>query len=209
MNAWARTTCPPYVANLGPVMVNGKHLRRCSRALVFLSAMALAFVVDTGQAGSNESLEPATLLQLIKTKGPKAVWNNDLTHENKLALLKNVETGKEPWLQVAVAIFPGADGGDATSIVLAASSALEHSPRAVLLTVAPKLGMEGICDYSELTMSWRKLSQRKAVIADIDARIRAVRKLTGSDVDTSRDQCLKILEDSKRNMLSPAVGEAE
>lgn len=160
-------------------------------------------VVSFGTSNAADSLNPTDLLEQIRTKGPDHVFNVILTNNKWTAFLKNIETGKKPWLELAVAIYPATDGGPAEELSLASGIALLHAPKDVLTIVTPRLGIEGICDYSELTASYVGALTSKQMLAEIDARIKAVSKLEGPDIASLRDQCLKLLSDARREILSP------
>ncbi len=186
------------------MLLNSANGIRLERVLRFLVAVGIALALlgsDIAYAG--EPLDPVMLLQRIKTKGAETVYNKELTGATWLAFLKKVETGERLWLEVAVAIYPATDGGPAEALTLAAGEALVRAPHEVLLLVSPKMGIEGVCDYSEMTMGYRKVNTRQQVVADIDTRINAVRRLSGSDVVPLQSKCLKILENAKREMLGP------
>lgn len=177
---------------------SAKHTISITRTLLFMGAVTGAFI---GIVYANELLDPAMLLQQIKTKGAESVYKYELTGKKWLMLIKNVETGKKLWLEVAAAIYPATDAGPAEDLTLAAGEALIRSPREVLLLAAPKMGIEGVCDYSEMTMEHRKVLTPKQAIIDIDARIKIIQKLTGPDIAEQRDQCVRYLEKAKYKLI--------
>ncbi len=171
-------------------------------ATALLSAVgAMLVAANYGIACANKSLDPVALLQKIKTAGPSAVYKNDFTEKKWSALLKKIESGERLWLEVATAIYPATDGGSATELTLAAATALARNPRDVLLLIVPRMSIEGVCGFPDLSDS--KTDTQQKAVAYLDARIKAVSKLTGADIAAMRTQCLKKLENTKREVLSP------
>ena len=170
---------------------------------VIIIVMLGVMVLGSSFACASKNPDPVLLLQEIETKGAEYVYSNELTGLEWLAFLKRVETGEKTWLKVANAIYPATDGGPAEDLTMAVGEALVHSPHDVLLIAAPGIGVEGICDYSEMTMGFKNRDTRQQVLADIDARINAVRGLVDSDVASLQSKCIAILENAKREMLGP------
>jgi hypothetical protein len=154
-----------------------------------------------GLVNANQSLDPVVLLQKIKTTGPDAVYKQDLTGVKWITLLKKIENGGRSWLEVAAAIYPATDGGSAYELTLAAGIALARNPRDVLLLTVPRMSIEGVCGFPD--MADPKTDTQQKVVAYLDARINAVNRLTEPDVAALRMQCLRTLENTKRQVLSP------
>jgi hypothetical protein len=168
------------------------------RIIIFGVALALFGLVSIRAA---ELLDPLLLLKEIESKGPDFVYKNILIKEKWLAFVKNVESGKKPWLQVAAAIHPATDGGPSEALTLAAGVALIHSPKEVLLVAGPELGIEGVCGFPD--MGNPQYDTQKKTVSYLDARIKTVSKLSQPEIGQVRDQCLKFLEKTKSEVLSP------
>ena len=169
---------------------------------IALTIIAVGAALLVGQAKASEQLDAKKVLQDIEEKGATTVFGTELTGKKWLTLLSNVETGKNVWLKVAVAIYPATDAGPAEDLTLAVSEALLHSPREVLLIAAPIMGINGICDYSEMTMAHRKIQTIQQATLDIDARLNVLRNIGGSDIAEQRKQCLAILEEARHEIQS-------
>jgi hypothetical protein len=166
--------------------------------LCMASHLALA---DPSKA--DELPDSKVLRQKIKDDGADAVYKSELDGQNWLSFLRKVETGKKPWLEVATAIYPATDAGPAEDLTMAVGEAILRSPRDVLLLAAPVLGIESVCDYSEMTMDYRNIHTPQQASKDIDVRIHVLRALTSTDVAARRDQCVDLLEKAKTELLSP------
>lgn len=171
-----------------------------SKSTVALCAACLLFS-GCANSATDVSLEPAALLQKINEKGPKPVLE-ELRGEKWRTVLKNIETGKKPWLEVATALHRATDGGFSTMLSLAAGVALAHSPQDVLLVTGAELSIEGVCGYPD--MADARTNTQQKVVAYLDTRISAVNKLVGSEVVSLRNQCLQTLENTKREVMSPS-----
>lgn len=184
------------------MLPNSVRAARVRRISCFLSAIGTALAIFGSVAAyADEPLDPVVLLQRIKTMGADAVYNKELTGAKWTAFLKEVETGKKPWLEVAAAISSATDAGPSEMLFLSAGIALARSPREVLLITVPKMPIEGVCGYPDMTDA--KTDTQQEVVAYLDARIKAVSKLAGSDIETLRAQCLQVLESTKREVQSP------
>ena len=162
----------------------------------------VSMILGAGPVQANESPDPMLLLQKIKTIGATLVYQKELRGGAQwAAILKGLEAGQKPWIEVAAAIASATDGGPAESLHLAAGIGLVHSPREVLVIAVPQIPLEGICGYPELADS--STDTQEEVVAFLDARIKAVRKLSGSDVADVRRQCLQALERTKQEVLGP------
>jgi hypothetical protein len=163
----------------------------------------IGLALRAGPSHAGELLDPAVLLQRIKDNGADSVYKSDLSGKKWLAFLKKVETGKKAWLEVAAAIYPATDGGPAEDLTTAVGEALIHSPHDVLLVAAPVVSIEGVCNYSEMTMEYRNVHSPQQAGKDIDARIRVLRGVSGADISAQRDRCIELLQESKNELLNP------
>jgi len=163
------------------------------------AVLALVATVAIGSTLGN-TLDPNTLASEIQTRGAKAVASK-LSSQQWVDVVKGVETGTRPWLQVAKALHQVTDAGYSESLSLAAGVALARAPRDVLLITAQEFSIEALCGYPDMTDA-RTNTQAK-VVGYLDARIVAVSELSNADVADLRTQCLDVLNKTKHDATRP------
>jgi hypothetical protein len=152
-------------------------------------------------AAAAPALTAAAVLADIHVRGPYAVVQSIWEKPEWGELLGKVETGQTAWLHVAVAIYPGTDAGSAEELTSAVGVALLHDPQQVLLSVAPVLGLEGICSAPDTDDP--RWPTREQVVANLDDRIAAVSHLSDRTVAAVRASCLKYLRENRALLMSP------
>ncbi len=144
--------------------------------------------------------DPKLLLRQIKADGPKAVLDSVRAEQWPL-VLKKIETGATPWLDVAVALDGTGDADLSGSLTLAVGVALASAPRQVLSILGDGMPVEAVCGFPDMADP-RTNSQQKVVLY-LDARARAVRRLSGAQGKQVREDCLAVLDRRRRDVLSP------
>jgi len=147
------------------------------------------------------TLDPNTILTDIKSKGPAVVFNEELVGPKWTYFLHQVETGNRKWLQVAAEIYPVTDGGPAEDLGSAPGEALKHHAEDVLTIAASKIPIDSICEFSEATVGYKGYTTLKAALADIDGRIKSVKRVSNPAIADRKKTCLKILEMSRSEII--------
>jgi hypothetical protein len=152
-------------------------------------------------AFAGKALKASEVMKQIQERGAeqaaKELWSSGHWDE----LLEKIEAGEKRWLEVAKALRPGTDSGPSEMLHLAAGVALVHSPREVLLLLGHAMSLEAVCGYPDMTNN--RYKTQKQTVQYLDARIEAVKKLSGSDITSLKDQCLVHLNKTKAEVLSP------
>ncbi len=93
------------------------------------------------------SQQPPALLAQIHARGAKAVVGQLETGNGAGwdQVLGQIETGEKTWLQVGLALRPGADAGSAESLSVSMATALLSNPEDVLRLAVPAFGEKTIC----------------------------------------------------------------
>jgi hypothetical protein len=165
-------------------------MKRLLAALLALPTTALA-----GQ------LQPSTLLRQIEQHGAQSV-SAKMDRGEWGQVLSGIESGKREWLMVAVAIKPATDAGPSEMLSLAGGIALGKAPANVLNIMVPTHPIDGICGYPD--MSDEKTDTQDKVLAYLRERVHVVQQLKKKGLEAVRDQCLKVLADTQREVLSPS-----
>jgi hypothetical protein len=169
------------------------------KLIAYVSVALLPFVPLAAFAG--KALESSAVMKQIQERGAeqtaRELWSSGRWNE----LIEKIETGEKRWLEVAKALRPGTDAGASEMLHLAAGVALVRSPREVLLLLGPGMSLEAVCGFPD--MADNRYKTQKQTVQYLDARIEAVKKLSGPDIASLRDQCLVHLNNTKTEVLSP------
>ena len=175
---------------------------RINYQLVFAFIGLAVLLSPASETRAGQPLSAATILEEIKAKGPESVFKGLWKDDDKWSdVINNIESGETQWLKVAVELHKAADGGASEMLFLAAGVALVRAPHEVLVIGVPELGIEGVCGFPD--MADPRFETKKNTITYLDDRIKAVSRLTQSDVAVLRTRCLEILNNTKREVLSP------
>ena len=140
------------------------------------------------------------MLRQIKAVGPRAVLDSVRAEQWPL-MLKKIETGAAPWLDVAVALDGTGDADLSGSLTLAVGVALANAPRKVLSVLGDGMPVEAVCGFPD--MGDPRTNSQQKVVEYLDARARAVRKLYGTQGKHVREDCMAVLYRLRSDVLSP------
>jgi hypothetical protein len=111
------------------------------------------------------------------------------------AVLRNIASGNEAWIRVAVALYPGTDAGATDMLTLSVGEALEHEPINVFKIALKEFRLESVCDDPDID-DFRYNSYDLAIEA-INLRQKKVSAITDPKLSELCKQCIQILEKSK------------
>jgi hypothetical protein len=151
-------------------------------------------------AGESTPIEPSALLHKLEGSDAQHVVEK-LSDTQWNFILKNIETGEKPWLDVAVSLHRRTDAGESEMIALAVGNALVKNPFGVLRGAIGEMSADSVCGYPD--MSDKRTDSQEKVTAYLDARIQAVGKVDAKDVAGQRDKCLQILQTTRQQVMSP------
>ena len=139
------------------------------------------------------STSPVNINSQVKAHGAKKIVdelyksNASWTH-----LMKQISTGEKAWLEVAVALRPGADAGAASMLEESVGLALLSNPANVLVFAIPTYKLQIVCGGRADPLPTYELS-----ISEIEQQIKSVQAVKDPQLLTLRDSCLAELETSK------------
>jgi hypothetical protein len=163
---------------------------------LLLSTVAFA----DGRKATDIPLKPLALLEQLDREGPASVAKR-LSEKQWAIVIKNIETGRRPWIEIAKRLHTVSDAGTSEMLSLATGVALVHAPRDVLAIASVELTVAGVCGLPDMTDA-RTDTQRK-VVAYLDARLKSVRGVKGKDTGSLRLQCLQALTNARDLTVSP------
>jgi hypothetical protein len=168
----------------------------------FRVAGLVAGVAISSAVLAQPPLDPDKILAAIKLKGAAAVYNKELTGNNWLYLIHQMESGSPKWLEIGAQIQPATDGGPAEDLESAPGESLSRHAETVLTIAAPRIPIDGICEFSEETVGDKGYTTLKQALTDLDSRIAAVKRITNPKIATLRKQCLETLERSRVDLVN-------
>ena len=146
-------------------------------------------------AASSTGLKPPELQHQIQEKGAKAVAEALFANKSSWATLtKNVRSGKSAWIDVAVRLRSGTDGGASSELQDALFAALAKNPRHVLQVSAPTVPIKVLCSGRS-----DPLPTANAAFSEIDRIQGAVGRVQDKHLVEQQKDCLNALEEAKTN----------
>ena len=144
-------------------------------------------VAAVGAPAASASPQAGSILTDVKTRGAKAavatLWADNSDWDGVMAAIGR---GKPEWLEVAVALQPGTDGGAAETLDEAVFLALEPSPVAVLRLLQEHQFHTDLVCSSNIGTDYPPEKSRRF----IRDRIRILESLSNPKLRVIRDQCL-------------------
>ena len=140
--------------------------------------------------------DPKSMIAEIARRGADAVVReiyNDFNTWN--SLLRNIATGDELWLEVAVALQPGAQGGAYDMLRATLGEALENSPESVLRVTGHKYGTAFICGAPDIDDT--RYGTYELALKAIKIRQERVRTIKNPELSELSEDCMISLELSK------------
>ena len=149
----------------------------------------------TASASSTPDLQPAQLERQIDEKGAKDVAAALFANKSSWsALTKNVRAGKSEWIDAAVRLKSGTDGGASSELQDALFVALENNPRHVLQVAAPTVPVGVLCSGRS-----DPLPTARAALSELDRIQKSVARVHDNDLAERQKDCLGALEVAKAN----------
>ena len=108
---------------------------------------ACALAAATLMLAAAGTYQPSALLAQIHSQGAKAVVSQLAAGDGAGwdQVLGQVEAGSKPWLDVGLALKPGADAGSGEALSVSMATALLSNPEDVLRSAVPAFGEKTIC----------------------------------------------------------------
>ena len=149
--------------------------------IMLLLSMFGAIGEVQAQEGSAKYDTPAGILKAVKSQGA----SNVVQQINKQwpvlhNILKQIATGKSPWLDVAKALRPGGNAAVIQMMQYAVGEALNHNPKNVLQFAGKDFDLIDICGTPDINdmrfdsyeTSISEMKQRRAKVAKVRGKLR-------------------------------------
>ena len=133
----------------------------------------------------------------IAARGPRAVVKDLYGHPADWDYaMKQIQSGNDEWLRVAVALRPGSDAGSSEMLGESVGVALIRVPESVLRLTIPAFDVEVVCGGRQDPLpTWVDAS------AELEAQIASVTQLKSSRVRSMRDRCLAKLKEGRAALI--------
>lgn len=159
------------------------------------ATLALATLITIGAGSSNAGLDPIQLQKEIQKNGVREVAAALFANKSSwAALTENVRTGRSEWIDVAVRLRGGTDGGASSELKDALFAALATNPRRVLQISAPTVPINVLCSGRS-----DPLETAKAALSEIDRIRQTVARIHDRDIVDQQKECLSALEVAETN----------
>ena len=167
-------------------------------ACCFLYNVVSASAIEN--ATDKNCSEPTSILADVSNRGSRVVASELYSDSKKWNfILRNIATGTEPWLKVAVALHSDSDAAISEMLSLAVGEALEKAPANVFRFALPEFQLKLICSAPDVDDS-RYNSYERAIEA-VKRRQNKISALTDPEVTKFGQQCNQVLEESKEGLV--------
>jgi hypothetical protein len=163
------------------------------------SILALFLGWQVAFAGSTAALRASDVLTDIERRGARAVVQKLCEDEPRWQeLLKVVSSGASEWVAVATRLRQGSDAACSETLEIAIFFALGNAPTETLkLLSKDRFSVLGVCSSNFLTDT---VADQNA-LSLIDKRIAALEIVKDPDLVTTRNLCIKGLEQARLDVL--------
>lgn len=163
-----------------------------------ISIIVMTTIIQTHNIGA-EGLSAKSIQEDILILGPKKVCNSLYGDEKKwISLLRNIASGDEKWLKVAVSLKEGSDAGSSEMLSLAVGEALEHNPENVFKFALDSFEINVICGDPDVDD--KRYDSYKLSIEAINRRIQKVSSVNDKNLQPEYKKCLQHLSKAKNNI---------
>ncbi len=146
-----------------------------------------------------EELSAKSIQKDIKVLGSKKVCNSLYDDEKKWnRLLRNIASGDEKWLNVAVRLKEGSDAGSSEMLSLAVGEALEHNPENVFKLTLGNFDINIICGGPDIDN--KRYDSYELSINAINKRIQKVSSVNEKNLQSKCKECLQHLSKAKNSI---------
>jgi hypothetical protein len=128
--------------------------------------------------GADINSEGATSVVRKLNSGNGSQWQH---------VIRKIESGSAPWLDVAKKLLTATDAGRTTDLYFALSLAVTHNPNGVLSMVGPDLPIEKICSVPYIEPDEKTVRVHRQRVRS------ALREVTSVKLASQKKDCLKAI----------------
>ena len=114
------------------------------------------------------------------------------------SLLRNIATGADSWLRVAVALHPGSDAGASEMLTLSVGEALENAPENVFRIAIDEFRLDSICTAPDVDDV--RYNSFELAMNGIKKRQNRIAAISDPTLKNKSKKCIQFLEESKKGV---------
>jgi len=141
-------------------------------------------------------LDPIKVIDEVTNRTAHVIVSELYAHPNEWrTVLRNIASGNEAWIRVAVALNPGSDAGSSDMLTASVGEALENAPENVLKIAVKEFPLDSICDSPDVNND--RYNSYDLAIKAINLRQNKVSEITNPKLAGLSKQCIQMLERAK------------
>ncbi len=166
---------------------------------IFIGALLFSdflFLLTNADEALNYYTDPKAIMVQVSNRGASIIVSELYSHPNAWNfVLKNIATGNESWLKVAVEIRLAADAGAGEMLALSIGEAIEKAPQNVFRIALKGFKIENICGAPDVDDS--RYNSYELSIKAIKRRQNSIAAMHDPNLKNVGRKCIQILESSK------------
>jgi hypothetical protein len=173
------------------VSINGKRV--CLILLALLTLLEPSISLSKPLSYYND---PKLIIAEASKRGAGTVVSELYSNPTEwIFLLRQIATGSDAWLKVAVALHPGSDAGASQMLALSIGEALENAPENVFKIVLGEFHLNLICGAPDLDDP--RYGSYELAMEAIKKRQTRISAVTDSKLRAICNECIQLLEKAK------------
>ena len=170
-----------------------------SVSLIFLALLTLLKPGISLAKCSSYYKNPKLIIAEASERGAGTVVAELYSNSTEWAfLLRQIATGTEAWLKVAVALHPGSDAGASQMLTLSVGEALENAPANVFKIALGEFQLNLICGAPDLDDT--RYGSYELAMEAIKKRQMRISNVTDSRLGAVCSECIQILDKAKHDI---------
>lgn len=153
-----------------------------------LTNLLLLLIASYSYASDINFSDPYSILNSIEKHGASYVVSKEINNwETWDKILKNIESCKKIWIEVAIAIKPGTDAGYSETLSDTLAFALPNAPENILPIIGDDFKIQDVCGFPfiEPTDTFLKEHHKKS--------LKALARVYDPKLEKRKNACIKTL----------------
>ena len=168
----------------------------CGICFSFFALFEPASLFSADSSVNYSYKNPRAILAEVSKRGASAVIAELYSSPIKWnSILKQIATGTENWLKVAVALHPNSDAGAREMLTLSVGEALGTAPASVFKITLNEFQLKSICGGPDIDDA--RYDSYELAIKAINQRQKSILSVTDPKLKDACSKCTQFLEESK------------
>lgn len=140
--------------------------------------------------------DPKSIIRKVSERGAQIVVAELYSKDEMWSfVLRNIATGAEAWLNVAITLHHGSDAGASEMVTLSIGEALESLPENVFRIALKEFPLKSICSGPDVDD--KRFDSYELSMAAINRRERRISAISNSNLKEVGKECINYLEEAK------------